>query len=87
MAKKTIFDTLGGNFLKHFLTAVLTLYVAEITNGVDPFHIDATMLKKFWVAGIIASMPTILNWLNPNDPRFGKKKVSKFKPEPNKITE
>jgi len=85
MARKTIFDTLLGNFFKHFLTAVFTLYMAEISNGLDPFHFDVTILKKFWVAGIIAAMPTILNWMNPNDPRFGKKGRATFKPENNKI--
>lgn len=77
--KKTFFDTLTGNFVKHFLTAVVTLYIAELTNGVDPFHFDITLLKKLYVAGMVAGLPTLANWLNPNDPRFGKKpKLKKY---------
>jgi hypothetical protein len=88
MAKKTFFDTLRGNFTKHFLTAVLTLYVYELTQGQDPFLFDIELIKKLWVAGMISFLPTIANYLNPNDPRFGSKgKPSDFKPENNEIKE
>lgn len=88
MAKKTFFDTLRGNFTKHFLTAVLTIYVYELMNGQDPFTFDISLLKKLWSGGLIAFLPTMANYFNPNDPRFGAKgKLRDFKPEPTEIKE
>ncbi|HEY1044941.1 MAG TPA: hypothetical protein VGF79_00785 [Bacteroidia bacterium] len=72
--KKTFFDTLKGNFVKHFLSTVISLYAYELMQGIDPFHFDVALIKKLFAGGMVAFLPTIANYLNPNDPRFGKKK-------------
>lgn len=86
MAKKHFVDTLLGNFCKHFLFGAMTLYAYELTQGLDIFHFDLTILKKFATAGMVAAFPVLLNYFNPNDARFGRKpKAPNFPTEKTKI--
>lgn len=50
---------------KVFAAAVLTYVLAGLTAGtaLDP--------KAVLVAGLVATLPVIINWLSPNDPRYG----------------
>lgn len=88
MAKKKFIDTLWGNFVKHFVYSVMVLYTYELTQGLDPFHFDMALLSKLYSAGLVAAMPTLQNYFNPNDKRFGMKAtLKKFPTEPTKITD
>lgn len=71
------FTTPLGSYVKVFLTAVITMWLAELATGVDMWSMDAKMLKKLSTAGVIAVLPVLLNALNPNDPRYGKGKYGK----------
>lgn len=80
--------TIQGSFVKHFLTAVITLYIYELTEGLDPFAINLAMAKKFMSAGLISSLPVVLNWLNRDDSRYGfKPKSGNFPTEPKDLKE
>lgn len=57
-----------GTFLKVFLSTVLTLWVAMD----DLWCMDITSIKALASAGVIAGMPVILNYLNPEYKNYGK---------------
>lgn len=67
-------NTALGSYLKVFVSAVITLYLAELSQGHDLFSFDIPMAKKLVSAGVVAVLPIILNAVNPNDPRYGKGK-------------
>ena len=67
------FNTIYGSWVKVFLSAVITMYLAELTQGHDLFSLDMVMVKKLLTAGLVALLPVILNFLNPNDKRYGNK--------------
>lgn len=54
--------------IKHFLTVVIGIYIAE---GMDLFSLDLTMAKKLIGAGFAACLPVILNLLNPQYKGYG----------------
>ena len=61
------FNTMLGSWLKVVITAILTMAMAKD-------DIFAITLKECLSAGAISIMPIIINFLNPNDPRYGNKK-------------
>ena len=60
------FNSMLGSWLKVVITAILTMAMAK---G-DIFSIT---LKECLSAGAISIMPIIINFLNPNDKRYGNK--------------
>lgn len=58
-----------GSFLKAFITAVLTLFVAKYNEGV--LCVDTACLKDVLLAGLFATLPVIINYLNPNYQGYG----------------
>ena len=52
------------SWLRIFLAAILTAVLTSITTG-----------DWYWLtilfAGLVSTLPVIINWLNPNDPRYG----------------
>ncbi len=62
----------AGSWVKVFLAAVLGFVLTNISNGVDVFSID---WKSLLSAGIASVLPVIINWLNPNDTRYGNGKM------------
>lgn len=54
-----------------FLTVVLAQY---INSGLGIFELDMTIIKTFISAGISAIALVFYNYLNSNDPRYGRKK-------------
>lgn len=50
-----------SSYLRAFLAAALAVIVAGNTNPSD-------ILK----AGLVAILPPLIRWLNPNDPSFGR---------------
>lgn len=61
------FNTMLGSWLKVVITAILTMAMAK-------GDIFAITLKECLSAGAISIMPIIINFLNPNDSRYGNKK-------------
>ena len=58
-------NTMYGSYVKVFLSAVLTMI---ITKG----NIYLITLEECISAGVISILPIIINYLNPNDKRYGK---------------
>ena len=59
-----------GTFLKGFITAVLTTLVYEYqTNGVICNTIEC--IKPILWSGVFATLPVVLNWLNPHYKQYG----------------
>jgi len=55
------------SFLRHLATTIAGVVIA--LNG-DIFHGEA--LKAIAAAVLVAAMPPIMRWLNPNDEQFGR---------------
>lgn len=60
------FNTMLGSWIKVVITAIFTMAMAK-------GDIFAITLKECLSAGAISIMPIIINFLNPNDTRYGKK--------------
>ena len=72
MSISKFFTTPLGSFVKHFLTAFLTVLIAENQKGIVCF--DSQCLKSALIAATFAILPVILNWLNPNYKNYGETK-------------
>lgn len=70
------FNTMLGSYLKVFISAMITFYIAE---GADLFSFDLVMAKKMLSVGFGSMLPIVYNALNPHDKRYGKKTKSKIK--------
>jgi len=64
-------NTAVAGYLKVLLATILSLVLVNMSNGVDLFSMDWKQIVSAAVASII---PVIINWLNPNDPRYGNHK-------------
>ncbi len=60
-------NSIYGSYIKVFVTAVLTMVISK-------GDIFAVTLNEVISAGAIAILPIIVNWLNPNDTRYGTNK-------------
>jgi hypothetical protein len=60
-------NSIYGSWVKIFLSAILTMIVVKN-------DIYSVTLKECISAGIISILPIIINYLNPNDTRYGKQK-------------
>ena len=58
-------NTIYGGWVKIFLTAILTMIISK-------GDLFAVTLKEVVSAGVLAILPLIINYLNPNDKRYGK---------------
>ena len=63
------FATPLGSFVKHFITAVLTILVSKYNEGVICF--DLKCLQSILVAAIFATIPVVINYMNPNYKNYG----------------
>ncbi len=85
MKFKKFLNTFWGSYLKVSLSAVLTLFLAELSQGYDLFSFDLAMAKKLIVAALISLLPPIINALNSEDKRYGKKVAKLPNLTPDKI--
>jgi hypothetical protein len=60
-------NSVYGSWVKVFLSAILTMVIVKN-------DIYSVTLKECISAGIISILPIIINYLNPNDTRYGKQK-------------
>lgn len=58
-----------ASWLRTFVAIILTLFIAD---GADIFGIDATDLRGYFAAALVATLPVVVRWLNPSDPEFGR---------------
>jgi len=66
-------NTIYASWLKVFASAVLGAYLIELQNGINLFSWDLNMVEKLLTAGVVSTLPIIINWLNPADDRYGKR--------------
>jgi len=60
-------NSIYGSWLKVALTAILTMIISK-------GNIYEITLEEVISAGVISILPIIVNWLNPNDTRYGTNK-------------
>jgi hypothetical protein len=60
-------NSVYGSWVKVFISAILTMVIVKN-------DIYSVTLKECISAGIISILPIIINYLNPNDTRYGKQK-------------
>jgi hypothetical protein len=58
-------NSIYGSWVKIFLSAILTMIISK-------GDIYLITLKDCLNAGIISILPIIINYINPNDKRYGK---------------
>lgn len=56
------------SWLRVFLAAAGAVLLADVVDG----GFSGIDWEAIGIAGVAAAGPVILNWLNPNDPRYGK---------------
>lgn len=54
------------SWLRVYLAAALTYVLAALVNG------DTLEWNAVAIAGLVAALPVVINWLNANDPRYGR---------------
>jgi hypothetical protein len=60
-----------GTFSKVFVATVLGVVVADLsTIGMAAFD-TGRRIEAWVIAGLVAGLPVLINWLNPQDPRYG----------------
>jgi hypothetical protein len=72
---KKLLATPLGTFIKGFASIVLTMWLTELSAGHDLFTMDYELAKKLMTAGLIANLPIIINWFNPEYKNYGKEKI------------
>lgn len=68
-------DPTGSMFfswLKVFVAMIIMLFVAD---GANVFSVSVTELQTWLAVALGALLPTVANWLNPSDVRYGRGKV------------
>lgn len=68
---KKFLTTPAGSFVKVFVVAALVTYGAKLQAGELCNSIDC--LKDLWKAAAIATIPVVINWLNPEYKNYGNK--------------
>jgi len=58
-------NSVYGSWVKIFVSAILTMVIAKN-------DIYSVTLKDCISAGVISILPIIINYLNPNDTRYGR---------------
>lgn len=79
--KSTFLNTPIGSWLKIFLSAVLGQYLIVLTDPNQSIFCWQT-LQNIGVAGGVAVIPVIINWLNKADPRYGRNKTTEVTEKP-----
>lgn len=71
-------NTAFGSYLKVFVTVLLTTFLA-MNKGI--FDLDTESIKMLVSAAFMSLIPIVLNALNPNDPRYGRNKLTDKPPK------
>jgi len=66
-------NTVYASWLKVFISSVFGAYLIMLQEGTNLFSWDLAMVEKLLTAGVVSTLPIIINWLNPSDTRYGKR--------------
>ena len=66
-------NTIYASWLKVFISSVFGAYLIMLQEGSNLFSWDLAMFEKLLTAGVVSTLPIIINWLNPADERYGKR--------------
>ena len=66
-------NTIYASWLKVFISSVFGAYLIMLQEGTNLFSWDLEMVEKLLTAGVVSTLPIIINWLNPADTRYGKR--------------
>ena len=66
-------NTIYASWLKVFISSVFGAYLIMLQEGSNLFSWDLAMFEKLLTAGVVSTLPIIINWLNPADDRYGKR--------------
>ena len=66
-------NTIYASWLKVFISSVFGAYLIMLQDGTNLFSWDFAMVEKLLTAGVVSTLPIIINWLNPSDTRYGKR--------------
>lgn len=72
--KKHFSNTIVGSWTKVFISAAILQLSNYLSHG-KAIVINKELLLDLFMAGLIATLPVIYNYLNPNDPRYGRNKT------------
>jgi hypothetical protein len=64
------FNSPAGSWVKAALVAVLSGILIKIQEGVDIWQVSS--LKELGTIAVVAVIPVVINYLNPQDTRYGK---------------
>lgn len=65
---KEFLNTVWGSYIKVLISAVLTAISMKLAQGED----ISTLTAKQWLfACLVPVLPILINWLNPQDKRYG----------------
>lgn len=66
-------NSIYASWFKVFVSAILGAYLVELENGTNLFTWNLDMVESLLKVGVVSTLPVIINYLNPNDPRYGVK--------------
>lgn len=66
-------NSIYASWLKVFISSVFGAYLIMLQEGTNLFSWDLAMVEKLLTAGVVSTLPIIINWLNPADERYGKR--------------
>ena len=64
-----------GSFTKVFICTMIVFAIDAYINDTLTFPIDKNFMHSCFKAGIVATLPTLYNWFNPNYTNYGRKKI------------
>lgn len=62
------------SWVKIFLAAVISSFLSLVVAG-DTILLDVQAWEAILISGLVSVLPVIINWLNPNDTRYGRGSV------------
>jgi hypothetical protein len=62
-----------ASWLRSFIAIVVAMFIAD---GADLFAVELSDLRAWVAAGLAATLPVIVRWLNPADVEYGRGALS-----------
>jgi hypothetical protein len=61
-----------GSFLKVFVAVTLGAFLGDLA-GLTEFSDVFSQWQGWFITGLVSAVPILINWLNPADPRYGRR--------------
>jgi hypothetical protein len=71
---KNFLTTIWGSYVKVLIVALLSVFLVEIKAGMNIFELNMETLGTLAGSMLVAVIPILINWFDPNDSRYGVKK-------------